>query len=381
MTNREEVHVGKQTFLSFITAGTRSDRDADFDVDRLNAKVAMLLNQERGQLPHLSAEQCYVVIKTFGRMQDDHDEEVYYLLKPSIDHLRTVVANMNTWKSLMSLPRSDLLKALASCVKTEMGIKSRTFQLQGWALVAIEVSNKIYEAVEAEEVASGLSKVLVQLKHEVKKMMDNVQTLLVALMRRTQRSPSTAAVYFKPLRVGLRNGIPSYLDPDQKVVKNVSSRHPLFKTAGSEWNKWLKRHNTKFIRIDRNRNEHYVKLYVPEGPILELRQAFTTAVVMDQAIELERMLAAQPLLINQVRDPFSHSDVTRHANLAHRRTVTMQSRPADRLKRMMISNTLKTSNGISLLTSRYSITRRWIMARLGMTSSARDLIIYSTRIL
>ncbi|RKU41994.1 hypothetical protein DL546_003170 [Coniochaeta pulveracea] len=276
MTNREEVHV-----------------------DRLNAEVAILLKQERGQLPHLNPQQCYAVIETLGRMQDDRDAEVYNLLKPSLDQLRTVVTHMNMWKSLMSLPRSDLLKALSSHVKTDMGIKTRSFQLQGRVLMAIEASNEIHRALEVEKEASGLSKVLVKLMHEVKQIMEDIQDFLVDLMRHTQRSPSTAAVYFRPLKVGLRKGIPSYLDPDRKVLKTASSKHPLVKTAGSEWNKWFHRHDTKFIRVARDRDEFYMKFYVPEGPILELREAFKAAEVTEPTIELERMLTAQPLAVSQ----------------------------------------------------------------------------------
>lgn len=40
---------------------------------------------------------------------------------------------------------------------------------------------------------------MVELKHNVKQVMDNVQTLPVDLMRHTQRSPSVAAVYFRHL--------------------------------------------------------------------------------------------------------------------------------------------------------------------------------------
>jgi hypothetical protein len=115
-----------------------------------------------------------------------------------------------------------------------MGIDSRSFQLQGWVLVAVEASTLVHRAHEAQKEALGLSKVLAQLKHEVKQMMDSVQTLLDDLMRHPQRSPSTAAVYFGPLKMGLKNGIPSYLDPDGKVVENASFKHPLVKTRRIE---------------------------------------------------------------------------------------------------------------------------------------------------
>jgi hypothetical protein len=262
-------------------------------IDRLNARVALLLNEDRRKFPLLTADQCHAIIKTFERMQDARDEELYNLIKPLIDHLRATVASIDMWKSIMELPRSELLKAFSMLVQTDMGMKPRSFELEGLVVVAIETSNKIMRALEIEDKEVGLSKALTLLKHNIKMMMANVEELLTELMKAVQPSPSAGAVYFDPLKVGLRKGIPSYLDPDEKVIKTASSKHPLVKTAGSEWNKWLKRHNTKFIRVDLRDNVFYMKVYVPEGPILELREAFKTATEVERAVRVERLQIAQ----------------------------------------------------------------------------------------
>jgi hypothetical protein len=77
----------------------------------------------------------------------------------------------------------------------------------------------------------GLSKSLALLKHNINMVMANVKEGLTEVMK---AAPLAAAVYFGRMKVGLRKGISSYLNPDENVIKTASSKHPLVKTAGSE---------------------------------------------------------------------------------------------------------------------------------------------------
>lgn len=209
----------------------------------------------------------------------------------------------------MTLPRSSLLKTLSAPVETSMGTKPRSYELEDSVLVAITVSNKILEALQFEEKTIGLSRKLALLQETIKKKMICIVEFLTNFLLHIQRSPSAVGQYFPPSKVGLRKGLPGYIDPYEKLFKGASLKHPLVKTAGSEWNKWLKRHNTKFIRIDPGQsNACYMKIYVPEGPILELREAFKTAIEVEHAIAVERLQIAQGRLVPQV-PPLTPSEI------------------------------------------------------------------------